>query len=162
MTDKELFCEQIRQQEKAMYSLAFSVVKNEADAAEIISESIFRAYKNIDSLKNKKAFKSWILRIVHNTAVEYVRKNSKIISLDEVEISDEDKENHLITTLSLREAVDSLKQPYRTAVVLFYYEDFSIAQISKITDASVVTVKQRLSRARKQLREILKEDFWNE
>ena len=162
MTDKELFCEQIRQQEKAMYTLAFSVVRNETDAAEIISESIFRAYKSMDTLKNEKAFKPWILLIVHNTAVEFVRKNSKIISLDEVEIPDENNENRLITTISLKEAIESLKQPYRTVIVLFYYEDFSIAQISKITDASIATVKQRLFRARKQLREILKEDFRNE
>ena len=80
MIDKENFCEHIRQQENAMYSLAFSVVKNDADAAEIISESIFRAYRKIDTLKNENAFKPWILRIVHNTAVEFVRKNAKIVS----------------------------------------------------------------------------------
>ena len=56
----------------------------------------------------------------------------------------------------------SLKQPYRTVIVLHYYEDLSILQIAKITNATTVTVKQRLSRARKQLREILKEDFINE
>lgn len=164
MIDKESFCEHIRQQEKSMYSLAFSVVKNEADAAEIISESIFRAYKKIDTLKNEKAFKSWMLRIVHNTAVEFIRKNSKIVSLDEIEMvgEDEDNENRLLTNLSLREAVESLKQPYRAVVVLYYYEDFSIAEIAKITDTSMVTVKQRLFRARKQLQEILKESFGNE
>ena len=162
MIDQENFCEHIRQQEKAMYSLAFSVVKNDADAAEIISESIFRAYKKVDTLKNENAFKPWILRIVHNTAVEFVRKNSKIVSLDTIDITDEDIENHLLTTLSLQEAVRSLKQPYRTVVILYYYEDFSIAQIAKITDTSMVTVKQRLFRARKQLREILEEGFRNE
>ena len=162
MIDKENFCEHIRQQENAMYSLAFSVVKNNADAAEIISESIFRAYRKIDSLKNENAFKPWILRIVHNTAVEFVRKNAKIVSMDTIDLVDEDVENHLLTTISLQEAVKSLKQPYRTVVTLYYYEDFSIAQIAKITDTSMVTVKQRLFRARKQLREILKEGFENE
>lgn len=162
MIDKENFCEHIRQQEKAMYSLAFSVVKNDADAAEIISESIFRAYRKIDSLKNENAFKPWILRIVHNTAVEFVRKNAKIVSMDTIDLADEDVENHLLITISLQEAVKSLKQPYRTVVTLYYYEEFSIAQIAKITDTSMVTVKQRLFRARKQLREILKEGFENE
>ena len=162
MIDKENFCEHIRQQENAMYSLAFSVVKNDADAAEIISESIFRAYRKIDTLKNENAFKPWILRIVHNTAVEFVRKNAKIVSMDTIDLADEDVENHLLTTISLQEAVKSLKQPYRTVVTLYYYEEFSIAQIAKITDTSMVTVKQRLFRARKQLREILKEGFENE
>lgn len=162
MLDNDTFCEQIRRHEKAMYSLAFSIVGNETDAGDVICEAIFRAYKNIDALKDIKAFKSWILRIVHNTAVELIRKNSKIISLDEVEIVKKSHENDLITSVSLTEAVNSLNMSYRTVVVLYYYEDMSIAQISKITGATIVTVKQRLSRARKQLREILKEDFRNE
>lgn len=162
MTDKDTFCDQIRLQEKAMYYLAFSIVKNEADAAEVISEAIFRAYKNLDTLKNIQAFKPWILRIVHNTAVEFIRKNSKTISFDEVEPISESNENKFTASLSVKEAVKSLKQPYRTVIVLYYYEDLSILQIAKITNATTVTVKQRLSRARKQLREILKEDFRNE
>lgn len=162
MTDKDTFCEQIRLQEKAMYALALSLVRNEADAAEVISEAIFRAYKNLDTLKNIQAFKPWILRIVHNTAVELIRKNSKFISLDEAKIVFDSHENQIITSLSLKEAVQRLKQPYRTAVVLYYYEDLSLLQTARITNATIVTVKQRLSRARKQLREILKEDFRDE
>ena len=83
LIDKDRFCEEIRLCEKAMYYVAFSVTGSNDDAAEIISEAIYRAYKNLDSLKNEGAFKAWILRIVHNTAVETVRKNSKIILLEE-------------------------------------------------------------------------------
>lgn len=160
MTDKEEFCENIRLCENAMYSLAYSIVKNDSDAGEIISESIYRAYKNLDTLRNKKAFKSWILQIVHNTAVEMIRKNSKIIPMEEIEdTADEGSENEMTTKLVLREAVENLKQPYRTVVVLFYYENLSVSKIAQITSTSVVAVKQQLSRARKMLREILKEDF---
>ncbi len=162
MTDKEIFCEQIRLCEDAMYALAFSMVKNDADASEIISESVFKGYKNFDTLKNINSFKPWIMRIVHNTAVEYIRKNSKIISLDQIEIIADRNENFLINSISLQSAVKRLKTPYRTVITLYYYEDFSIPQIAKITGDSPVAVKQRLSRARKMLREFLKEDFDNE
>lgn len=161
MTGKEEFCEQIRECEKAMYCLAFSVVKNDADASEIISESIFRAYKNLDSLKSNSSFKPWVLKIVHNTAAEFVRKNSKIVYFDDVHSDLESNESFLTTSISLRDAVESLSQPYRTVIVLYYYENFSISQISKITDLTNAAVKQQLSRARKQLRTILKEDFRN-
>ena len=77
MIDKDTFCEQIRLHEKAMYYLAFSLVQNEADAADVIGEAILRAYKNIDGLKSEKAFKPWLLKIIHNTAVEYIRKTQK-------------------------------------------------------------------------------------
>ena len=159
--DKDIFCEGIRIHEKAMYSLAFSLVRNETDAADVIGEAILRAYKNIDSLKNEKAFKTWILKIVHNTAIEYIRKNTKIVQMQEIEIIDENNTAGIETEtkLTLQKAVESLKQPYRTIVILYYYEDLSMKEISSITQSTTIAVKQQLSRARKQLREILKEDF---
>lgn len=159
LIDKDSFCELIRLHEKAMYGLAISIVKNDADVAEIISETIFRAYGHLDTLKDVKSFKAWILRILHNTAVEYVRKNTRVIPLDEVEPITDNREERLETILTLRKAVESLKQPYRTVVMLYYYEDLSIAEIARITASTVTAVKKRLSRAREQLREILKEDF---
>ena len=160
MTDKEAFCENVRLCERAMYALAFSVVKNESDAAEVISESLYRAYKNMHTLKNMNSFKPWILRIVHNTAVELIRKNFKIIPMNELEDACDDScENEMATRLTVKNAVDRLKQPYRTVVVLLYYENLSVSKIAQITGANVVSVRQQLSRARKMLRETLKEDF---
>lgn len=158
--DKDKFCEYIRLYEKAMYSLAFSIVRNESDAGEIISESIYRAYKNIDTLKNEDAFKAWILRIVHNTAIEMIRKNAKMIPTDELpETADDSERVDLATKIALRDAVESLTQPYRTVVVLFYYENLPVSAISQITNTNMITVRTQLSRARKMLRNILKEDF---
>lgn len=142
-----------------MYSVAFSVLSNESDAADAISESIYRAYKSLDTLNNIYAFKPWLLRIVRNCSVELVRSNKNLLSIDDVEVEESSSENEIVTALTLRKAVEQLKQPYREVVVLFYFEDLSIAQISKITGASVVTAKQQLSRARKMLREMLMETF---
>ena len=160
LIDKDAFCEHIRLYEKAMYSLAFSIVRNDSDAGEIISESIYRAYKNLDTLKNENYFKPWMLRIVHNTAVEMIRKNSKIITSEKTpNIPDDNPENEITARITIREAVNSLKQPYRTVVVLFYYENLSVSKIAQITSTNMPAVKKQLSRARKMLREILKEDF---
>ena len=160
LTDKETFCEYVRLCEGAMYSLAFSVVRNDSDVGEIISESVYRAYKNLDTLKSESSFKPWILRIVHNTAVETVKKNSRILPVEEIpEISNDNQENEITARLTVRDAVNNLKQPYRTVVVLFYYENLSVSKIAQITSTNTVTVKKQLSRARKMLREILKEDF---
>lgn len=160
MSTKEDFCENIRLYEKSMYHLAYSIVKNEDDASEIISESIYRAYKSYATLKNKKAFKTWILHIVHNTAIEIIRKNSKVIPVDQLEETmSEDFENDITTKIVVREAVKSLKQPYRTVTILFYYENLSIAKIAHITNSNVLAVRQQLSRSRKMLSKMLKEDF---
>ena len=143
-----------------MYHLAYTIVQNDGDANEVISESIYRAYKNYHSLKNKNAFKTWILRIVHNTAVEMIRKNTKVIPVGQVEeaITD-DFQQKLTTKMVVRDAIESLKQPYRTVTLLYYYENLSITKIAHITNSNRVAVKQQLSRSRKMLLEILKEDF---
>ena len=159
MIDKDTFCRLVRQNEKAMYSVSFSILSNESDAADAISEALYRAYKNLDTLKNEYAFKPWILRIVRNCAVELVRSNKNLLSIDDVEVEESSGENDIVTALTLRKAVEQLKQPYKEVVVLYYYEDLSIAQISKITGSSVVTAKQQLSRARKMLRDMLMETF---
>lgn len=159
MIDKDTFCRLVRQNEKAMYSVSFSILSNESDAADAISEALYRAYKSLDTLKNEYAFKPWILRIVRNCAVELVRSNKNLLSIDDVEVEESSGENDIVTALTLRKAVEQLKQPYKEVVVLYYYEDLSIAQISKITGASVVTAKQQLSRARKMLRGMLMETF---
>ena len=145
-----------------MYALAFSIVRNDADASEVLSESIYRAYSSLNSLKNQQAFQSWVLQIVHNTAVELVRKNSRYIDLESVsEHQAPEPAVDVHTKLALRNAVNSLDQPYRTVVTLFYYESLPVSQIALITGAAPAAVRQQLSRARKQLRDFLKEDFAN-
>ena len=159
--EKEFFCECIRQHEKSMYALAFSILKNENDAADIMQEAILKAYCNMDNLRDKKKFKSWILSIVHNTAIEFLRKHRETVDIeDQWGISAPEPPIDMAAKLTVWEAVQKLKPPYRTVVVLFYYDNLSIQKISDITSTSAVTVRQQLSRARKMLAKLLsKEDF---
>ena len=159
MIDKEEFCNKIKQCEVSMYYLAYSIVKNKDDASDVINESILKAYEKLDKLKNEEVFKSWILRIVHNTAIELIRKNKDVINIEEVNNTLEVEESSDVETkLTLRDAIDKLKHPYREVIILFYYEDFSTEKISKITNSNIFTVRKQLSRARKQLKVILKEE----
>lgn len=160
VTSKEEFCNRIRLCERAMYALALSIVRNESDAEDVTAESVYLAYRSLYTLKNDDAFKPWILRIVRNTAVELIRKNSRLIPTEEItDIPAENSTGDVETKLTLRDAVERLKQPYRTATILYYYENLSVSNISHITGTSAVTVKKQLSRARMMLRESLKEDF---
>ncbi len=156
------FCENIRLCENAMYVLAFSILKNEDDAADAISESILKAYCNIDQLKDQRAFKPWLLKILHHTCVEMIRKNPTTVDIeDQYDLADHASSRDLSTKLVLSDAVQKLPQPYRTAVTLYYYENLTISDISKITGGSVTAVKKQLSRAREMLRTSLnKEDFF--
>lgn len=154
-----MFCENIRMYEGSMYALVYSLVRNESDAAEIISESIYRAYAHLDTLRAWDRFKPWILRIAHNTAVEMMRRRSAI-SLETVEeASDDGNENELIARLDVCRAVNSLKEPYRTVIQLFYYESLSVSVIAGITGSSIPAVKQQLTRARRMLMSVLQEGY---
>lgn len=160
MTQKERFSENIRQCENAMYAVAFSILQNEADASDAVSEAVYRAYLNLHTLKKDSVFKPWILRIVHNTSIEILRKNKKYVGEDAIADKPDDRDRvDLTTKLALRHAVDSLQQPYRTVVELFYYEGLSAKETAEITGVTQTAVRKQLSRARTMLKELLKEDF---
>ncbi len=157
---KELFCENIRLCEKSMYALAYGILKNENDAADVLQESILKAYCNYEGLKNPKKFKQWILQIVHNTAIDFIHKRFDLrdteIQEQAAPITSMDKESKLV----IWEAIQKVRIPYRTVLILFYYEDYSILQIADVMSVSVSTVKQQLSRGRKMLAKLLdEEDF---
>lgn len=163
MIDKETFCVLIKEYEKSIYYVAYSIVKNDVDAEEIISEAIYKAYTRLDTLKDKNAFKTWMLRIVHNTGVDYIKKNSKKILMDEqIEQEVSSREEDIVNKMIVQNAVNQLKQPYRTVILLYYYEEMSIKEISQITSTNAITVRKQLSRGRTMLKEILKGGMSNE
>lgn len=164
MTDeKTQFCDCIRQCERGMYTLAFSITKNSEDAADVIQDSIVKAYCNLDSLRDYNKFRFWIMTIVHNTAIEFLRKQRPTVDIEEQwDLAQPEPNIDSAAKLTIWEAVQNLKQPYRTVTVLFYYQSCSTRQIAAITSTSEATVRQQLSRARKMLAKLLnKEDFFS-
>ena len=59
--EKEIFCQLIKENEKDMYYLALSILRNEPDASDVIQDAILKAYCNMESLMSRKHFKSWIM-----------------------------------------------------------------------------------------------------
>lgn len=161
MEEKKEFCEKIRQYEASMYAFAYSIVQNEQDAQDVLGEAILRAYSGLETLKSKSSFKPWIFRIVHNVAIEMIRKKKKIVNVELDEGREFAAEETDITTrLVLRDSINRLKEPYHTVIWLYYFEDMSVIHIARILQTSPITVRKQLSRARKMLKEILdKEDF---
>ena len=83
MTDKAYFSQQIRAHESSIYGLAYSILKNEHDAADAMQDAILKAYGSLHTLKDKSKFKSWMLTIVHNTAIEHLRRLRPTVDIDE-------------------------------------------------------------------------------
>ena len=161
MTEKEFFTEQIRACEGKMYTLALGIVQNEADAADVMQDAILKAYCNLEQLQNRARFQSWILSISHNTAVEFLRRRRDTADLDaQFDLQAAPPAVDSATKLTVREAIGQLCLPYRTVIILFYFDGYSVRQIAEVTAASPAAVRQQLSRGRKMLAQLLrKEDF---
>lgn len=131
------------------YRLAYSYVRNEADAMDIVQEGACRAIQKSHTLKNTKYLETWLYRIMMNEAINFLRQNRRDIAcLEEDTQSCEDT----YTNIDLSRAVDCLNEPDRTIIQLRYYEDMKLEQIAEIIEENVNTVKSRLYRTLKRLR----------
>lgn len=131
------------------YRLAYSYVRNEQDALDIVQESAYRVIRDCGKVREGKYLSTWIYRIVINTAIDFLRKQKREgISLEEVEIPYEDhyRDGDSLTVLSALEEKD------RAIVILKYCEGWKLEEIAQALEMNLNTVKARLYRALKKLR----------
>ena len=118
---------------------------------------------NIHTLKNKTVLKNWITKILINTAINYIKKESKIVSLDEdTPLVYKESGISIEEKIDLYKAIDLLKPKYKSVIILKYFNDMKIEEISDILDLPINTIKIQLKRARESLSNILKEDYLSE
>ena len=161
--NKEFLGILIKNYKEYLYKMAFLYVKDEQDALEVIHETVYRAFLNIEKLKKAKFFNTWITRILINVSIDFLKKKGKNEMLDEstpirkekCEISTEEK-------LDLYNAIDLLNDNYKTVIIMMYFNDMKIKDISKVMEIPENTVKTYLRRAKQALGEVLKEGYLNE
>ncbi|CEO09985.1 RNA polymerase sigma-70 factor [[Clostridium] sordellii] len=141
-----------------LYKMAFLYVKNEQDAMDIYQETVLKAYLNITKLKDRKAFKTWVTKILVNNVYT---KNNQAKKVQENHIKLDTKEfNHIDIEekIDLYDAIDILEEKYRTPIILQYFYDLTTKQISEITNFNENTIKTNIRRGKKKIYEILKEE----
>lgn len=152
--------------------LAFLYVKDHALAEDILQEVMIACFKNIGTFRHESSYKTWLLKITINKCKDLLRKWSfknivykKNVDYQTVdEITPETKtmvsfdEQHLIKEVML------LPIKFREVIILFYYQELSLEEISLIMNTNVNTVKTRLHRAKKRIKESMKgrEEEWND
>lgn len=147
-----------------LYREAYIRCKHEDDAREIIQETIYKAYRNISSLKEPKYFKTWISRILINVSNDYISKIGMIdLEHDEnayiKEIIVDDK---IEVKIDLYNAIDELEDKYKDAIILRYIHDMKIEEVSKVLDRPINTIKTHLRKAILDMKNLLKEGYSNE
>lgn len=145
--------EWIRQNKKQLYWLAYSYVKNEQDALDIVQDSIQKAMQNYQQLLNKEKLKSWFYRIVINTSLDFLKKFRRVqVTDDETLLYLSSSSEDQYENLDLAGALERLPTKYREIVILRYFEDLKIEEVAYILKENSNTIKTRLYKALKILR----------
>ena len=144
----------------SIYGLAYSKLGNFHDAEDVAQEVFIKAYENLRKLKRWDSFLAWLYSITSNLCKNWIRARSRHPDHDFIEenagmleASSIDSYREELTNNSLREAVDSLPEMYRQVIVLYYLSDMSSTEIARFLGTPPGTVRQRLNRARSQLKE---------
>ena len=137
----------------SMYRVAKTLLRSDADCADAIGEAIVKAFSRMDTLKNDRYAKSWLTRIVINECYTVLRKQSRLVSLEEY--APEDRAGDGREYSELYDAVSALPEQMRLCVALYYLEGYSVKETAQLTETTENTVKKRLARARQLLKDSL-------
>jgi RNA polymerase sigma-70 factor (ECF subfamily) len=157
------------------YNIAYRLTGNAADAEDLVQEAFLRAYRFFDRYDRSMPFMNWFNRILTNLYIDEYRRRGRLrtVSIDEVYSTEDGDEgttmdipdsapNPLERALSneyreaIHEALQHLSPEFRVAVVLADLEGYSYEEIAEITKTSIGTVRSRIHRGRKQLRDQIK------
>ena len=153
----------IKQYKDLAFSVAFSVVKNEFTAAEVVQESFVKAYENLKSFKGESKFSTWLCRIVINESFKTIRKDKRSVSNPGIEVGNDFRENPAIfdalketeQKFYINECLNRLPVNESLVLRLFYLAENSIKEICEMTGWSESNTKVHLHRGRKNMQELL-------
>jgi RNA polymerase sigma-70 factor (ECF subfamily) len=146
--------------QESFYKIAYSYVKNQDDALDIVHDSICKALSKLDSLKDEEVIKPWFYKILANSSIDYIRKNNKYVTLSEEKLANEYNSNDIYTDVDLERALEKLPEEYRIIIVLRYFEDMKIDDIANVLSQNTNTIKTKLYTGLRRLKiKIETEDY---
>lgn len=151
----------IRLYGKRLYGLCLSLCANSFDADDLYQETWLRVVKSISQYDPTKEFGPWLTKICVNTYRNVLRRLTRSPFLDFRTNEEKDAQINAVPDAEkadyspLYEAIDRLPEKYRIAVILFYFQNMDVASTAHVMGIPEGTVKSRLSKARKLLKEVL-------
>lgn len=156
--DKLRFARELQSRKEKYYRIAYSYVKNEHDALDIVGEAAYKGLRTLGTLRQPDYFDTWMTRIVINAAIDFTRSRSRValceepalevLAVPEEELTPED-------SMDLYKALDALSEKDRICVTLRYFEEQTFVQIAEILQEPETTVKSRLYRTLRKMRGFL-------
>lgn len=174
--DRKVFDDLVSRHHKQAYNVAYRITGNHADAEDLVQDAFVKAYRFFGNYNRSMPFENWLYRIMSNIFVDWLRRRPKahIRSLDEpirqeegettLDIADTAEGPEAITLsyeldAEMQAALNTLSEDFRLTVILCDIEGLSYEEISEVMGCSIGTVRSRLHRGRKLLREKLRPYF---
>jgi len=152
--DINTFAVLVADSEDTLYRVSMSMLKNEHDAMDAVHNAVLKAYENLHKLKNDEYFKTWLTRILINECKLEIRKQKRYVYLEDDTFDISSRDNPY-RDIEIGEVIDGLPPKIRLVVVMYYVEGYSIKDIKMALKIPEGTVKSRLSKGRKILKEKL-------
>lgn len=153
--DPDAFEELVRRFQRRVYGFAFHHLRDADEAQDLAQEIFVKLYRNLDRFDAERPFEPWFWRLAANLAINYRRKRVPLPAEPAEETAGVvDAQGH---DPSLVQALAELDPAYRLPILLHYYADLSLEQVSQSLGLSVAATKSRLHRARAMLRNSLAE-----
>ncbi len=146
----------VRRYADMVYRLAYSYVKNRADAEDVFQETFLRLVRKNPRFESEEHCKAWLLHVTANCAKNHLhsawnRHTQPLEEWNAAQLSPEE--------LHLEEALSQLTPDYRAVIHLHYFEGYKTEEIARILGCRPSTIRSRLKRARERLAHLLKEEF---
>lgn len=160
--NRQLLVDHIVNGQAEHYRLAFSYVKNRDAALDVVQEAIVKALTKIDSLREPAYLKTWFYRILLNEAMNHFRRNRNLVPFDELVDHRTEEGGDPGERLDLYDAIQRLSLPEQTVVKLRFFQDLKLEEIARCTGTNLNTVKSRLYKALKKLKDMTGEEIEHE
>lgn len=148
--NKDTFTKEVLEAESTLYHVSKSILIHEQDCEDAVQGAILKAYNKLDTLKEEKYFKTWLVRILINECYSLKSKEHPQVPYEEyLEFSKaDDKKDYSELYL----AIQNLPERIRITIVLYYVDGYTVEEIKQILGIPSGTVKSRLAKGRKLLK----------
>lgn len=154
LLDREEFERIARENAQRLYAHAAVMLRSASDAEDAAEEAVYQLFKRTKPFESEEHCRAWLIRVTVNASLKILRRRKRY-SENAAELEKITAQFEYPEQSELFIAVSELEEKYKAVILLYYYENMSAEEISKILKISVTAVTTRLDRARKQLKEKL-------
>lgn len=143
-----------------LYRIAFVYLANQDDVEDVLQDVFISFLTNLSKFRSEGHKKAWLIRTTQNKSINLLKASSrKNINIEDIQLqgSEAVDDSHI----DILKQIISLDEKYKSVVILYYYNDYSVSEIAQILKISKSAVKMRLKRSRELLK-IKLEDYENE